>query len=232
MLLARRVPGAGGIDELDAREVRIAGRARQLAHDLPAVRVGDEAGRSENTLRVERNAIHLPSGLIAGPTFRSPPRPCPSIDAPSDLVGRRRHRERRLVTPCESPRASRRTALRLDAESTRSIASIDVAGRRADVEHRAGSRRRRRCRRRTPRTPGPSDTGSISGCSGPDRAAVVATFLPVGRRPRRVAQPHRRVRIDRVRATDTPAMPSMNHSGSRSAPFCQAPALGPVVMSN
>jgi hypothetical protein len=39
-----------------------------------------EAGRQiersiEKMLRVDRNAIHLPSGLIVGPTFTSPPRP-------------------------------------------------------------------------------------------------------------------------------------------------------------
>jgi hypothetical protein len=33
---------------------------------------------TENTLRVERNATHLPSGLIAGPTFKSAARPFPS----------------------------------------------------------------------------------------------------------------------------------------------------------
>src|SRR6266850_2341938 len=31
----------------------------------------------ENTLRVDRNASQRPSGLNAGPTFRSPPRPVP-----------------------------------------------------------------------------------------------------------------------------------------------------------
>ena len=33
----------------------------------------------EKKLRAERNAIHLPSGLMAGPTFRSPPSSVPLI---------------------------------------------------------------------------------------------------------------------------------------------------------
>src|SRR5262249_10143591 len=35
----------------------------------------------ENRLRSDRNAIHLPSGLIAGPTLRSPPNPAALMTA-------------------------------------------------------------------------------------------------------------------------------------------------------
>ena len=56
--LARRVPRAGRINELQAREVRIGRRARQLAQHLP-VSARRRTDRSRRRLRSDRNAIQL-----------------------------------------------------------------------------------------------------------------------------------------------------------------------------
>ena len=86
----------------------------------------------ENTLRQERNAIHRPSGLIAGPTLSSPPSPLAVDHHAADLVRRhpcREHRPVRLrIAACHSSDSSLvlspRTSLNRDVVSSPAAAAV------------------------------------------------------------------------------------------------------------
>ena len=146
----------------------------------------------EKKLRSDRNAIQRPSGLIAGPTFSSPPSSSPLIDEPS--------RFRSAASSSRAP-ARRRDGSR---RATRSDSSL-----RLDAEHALDGDVRRR-----PSTPAMSSICRTT--SSPHRAAdvrperlapaigeVLRVVQLLDRTAaclllRRVAQPHRGVRIDRT----------------------------------
>ena len=178
----------------------------------------------EKPVRSDRNAISLPSGLIAGPTLRSPPMPPPPLrTTPPDF--RRR--------PGRVENAAVGVADRL-VPLLRQLLAVDRRG-------CAGSppRNRRSCPAVdsiTPTTSSPHRPPTYDQNAWPQRYGKyfgLSSSLICGRVSSRAAS---RIHIA-VCASTGPidrysAMPSMNHSGRRWAPVSPGAASGRVVMSN
>ena len=157
----------------------------------------------EKRLRSERNAIQRPSGLIAGPTLRSSPRPIAADHLAADLVWRHRlpraPADRRVrIAACQSSDSSLAlspstcsiaTSVSPAAAAVDSICADDaVAPAAADIR---------------PERLAPAVREVLAVVELLDRRQAVDAAFPGFRvglveRPRGVAQPHRRIRIDRA----------------------------------
>ena len=155
----------------------------------------------DNTLRAERNAIHRPSGLIAGPTLRSSPRPSPPITLRPISFGGIACREHRPIGAADRglPVVGQLTGLEPEHLFDR---HVGVAGRRRRRQHLRDDVVAEAAADIRPERLAPAVGEVLAVVELLDRRqAVDPAFpgFPVGlvERPRGVAQPHRRVRIDR-----------------------------------